>query len=238
RCLFGFGESDSDNRVHDALAQALKNPLLDRGRALANAAHVLVQIAGGPGMTLSEVEILMHELGRHVNDQTQILFGTAVDGRMGNRLSVTIISSLAANSDSLQETKPAQRSVSMPPVWQQQQEPPPKVDVVPEPTVTETRSKPADLVPFEQPAPAVIEPLPPVPVAKKPASAPRLIAPKEKQLPTEEAKPAAEKSVQAKQEVLQFEPATRGRFEKSEPTIVEGQDLDVPTFLRKNIRVK
>ena len=148
RCLFGFGESDSDNRAHDALAQALKNPLLDRGRALANAAHVLVQIAGGPGMTLSEVEILMHELGRHVNDQTQILFGTAVDGRMGNRLSVTIISSLAANSDSIQQTKPAQSNVSMPPVWEQPQEPPPKIDIVPEPAVTEARSKPADLVPI------------------------------------------------------------------------------------------
>jgi cell division protein FtsZ len=238
RCLFGFGESDSDNRAHDALAQALKNPLLDRGRALANAAHVLVQIAGGPGMTLSEVEILMHELGRHVNDQTQILFGTAVDGRMGNRLSVTIISSLASDSDSIQQIKPAQSSVSTPTVWERPQELPPKIEVVPEPTVTETRSKPADLVPFEQPAPAAIEPPPPVPVSKKLASAPRLIASKEKQLPTEEGKPAAEKSVQAKQEVLQFEPVTRGRFEKSEPTIVEGQDLDVPTFLRKNIRVK
>src|SRR6266487_3480627 len=37
RCLFGFGESDSDNRAHDALAQALKNPLMDRGRMLAAA---------------------------------------------------------------------------------------------------------------------------------------------------------------------------------------------------------
>src|SRR5207244_6551673 len=125
-------ESDSDNRAHDALTQALKNPLMDRGRMLADASHVLVHVAGGPAMTLSEVEILMHELGRHVNDHTQILFGTAVDGRMGNRLSVTIISSLAADSDSIQQTKPAQSSVSMPPVWQQQQEPPPKIDVVPE----------------------------------------------------------------------------------------------------------
>ncbi|HEX8280944.1 MAG TPA: cell division protein FtsZ, partial [Chthoniobacterales bacterium] len=31
RCLFGYGESDSDNRAHDALTQALKNPLMDRG---------------------------------------------------------------------------------------------------------------------------------------------------------------------------------------------------------------
>src|SRR6266550_1912900 len=35
RCLFGFGEADSDNRAHDALTQALKNPLMDRGRMLA-----------------------------------------------------------------------------------------------------------------------------------------------------------------------------------------------------------
>ena len=59
RCLFGFGESDSDNRAHDALTQALKNPLMDKGRMLADAANVLVQVAGGPGMTLSEVEILI-----------------------------------------------------------------------------------------------------------------------------------------------------------------------------------
>src|SRR5438094_4265794 len=38
RCLFGFGDSDSDNRAHDALAQALKSPLMDRGRTLADAA--------------------------------------------------------------------------------------------------------------------------------------------------------------------------------------------------------
>ena len=74
---------------------------MDKGRMLADAAHVLVQVTGGPSMTLSEVEILMQELNRHVNERTQILFGTAVDGRMGNRLSVTIISSLAGESDAL-----------------------------------------------------------------------------------------------------------------------------------------
>src|SRR3954466_12025140 len=92
-CLFGFGESESDNRAHDALTQALKNPLMDRGRMLADAANVLVHVAGGPGMTLSEVEVLMQELGRHVNEQTQILFGAVVDGRLGDRLNVTVISS-------------------------------------------------------------------------------------------------------------------------------------------------
>jgi cell division protein FtsZ len=253
RCLFGFGESDSDNRAHDALAQALKNPLMDRGRMLADAAHVLVQVAGGPAMTLSEVEILMNELGRHVRDHTQILFGTAVDGRMGNRLSVTIISSLAADDAIESETMRAPREPFLappPPILEQPHPAPPNVDTLPdhrgdkdssggepEPVIEEVQPGPKDLIPFQQPATTQSVPEP-APAIKKPAPAPRLIPPKRKPVPTNEPKPPAEKLVQAKQEVLQFEPVTRGRFEKSEPTIIEGQDLDVPTFLRKNIRVK
>jgi len=244
RCLFGFGESDTDNRAHDALTQALKNPLMDKGRMLSEAAHVLVQVAGGPGMTLSEVEILMRELGRHVRDHTQIVFGTAVDGKMGNRLSVTIISSLASeDSIATQDTSPPPEPFLAPPpaiLEQVEEQPPapPKIDIVPEiESAALPEPAPDDLIAVEPPVAAEAPPPPvPAPSIKKPA--PRLIPPKKKPVMEKEAKPPKEKSVQAKQEVLQFEPVTRGRFEKSEPTIVEGQDLDIPTFLRKNIRVK
>src|SRR5213082_647484 len=236
RCLFGFGESDSDNRAHDALAQALKNPLMDRGRMLADAARVLVQVAGGPGMTLSEVEILMQELGRHVNEQTQILFVTAVDGRMGNRLSVTIISSLAADEDSIPEQVYRDQSSmpAMPPVWGQSQGGSLKTHIESEPTSVEG-SQSAEAIPIDESAPVDTAPPLTAPVLNKPE--PRLITPQPKPARMKEEKPS-EKNVQAKQEVLQFEPVTRGRFEKSEPTIVEGEDLDVPTYLRKNIKVK
>src|SRR5256885_12393253 len=30
RCLFGFGEAEGDNRPHEAVARALRNPLMDR----------------------------------------------------------------------------------------------------------------------------------------------------------------------------------------------------------------
>src|SRR3989440_3740021 len=241
RCLFGFGESDSDNRAHDALTQALKNPLMDKGRMLSEAAHVLVQVAGGPGMTLSEVEILMRELGRHVRDHTQIVFGTAVDGKMGNRLSVTIISSLASEDSIAAEAAPPQPEpfLAPPPAILEQVEelPPPKIDITPEPEIAAPAQPAAgDLIPFEQPTAAETPRPTLLPSIKKPA--PRLIPPKKKPVVEKETKPAKEKFVQAKQEVLQFEPVTRGRFEKSEPTIVEGQDLDIPTFMRKNIRVK
>jgi len=48
-----------------------------------------------------------------------------------------------------------------------------------------------------------------------------------------EAKTASPK---VKQEDLPLEPIARGRFEKVEPTIVEGEDLDVPTFLRRKLK--
>jgi cell division protein FtsZ len=250
-CLFGFGESDSDNRAHDALTQALKNPLMDKGRMLSEAAHVLVQVAGGPGMTLSEVEILMRELGRHVRDHTQIVFGTAVDGKMGNRLSVTIISSLASDDSPAGQNAPLMPEpfLAPPPAILEQVEEPPSPPPTPKsepPSIDAAASLPEavpataspsanELIPFQQPTVEKESPTP-VPSVKKPA--PRLIPPKKKPLTEKEPPKPKEKYVYAKQEVLQFEPVTRGRFEKSEPTIVEGQDLDVPTFLRKNIKVK
>jgi cell division protein FtsZ len=235
RCLFGFGESDSDNRAHDALTQALKNPLMDRGRKLSDAVRVLVHIVGGPGMTLAEVEILMQELCRHIDEQTQILFGTAVDSRMGNRLSVTIISSLSAEVDlATGATVPLQVAAPSLPTWEQRSESQidaPESVPMPEPPP----APPIDFVPIEQ-QPSIEKPAPPETSSSKKPELPSVVE-QRRTAPVRKSNPVEEKSP-AKQEVLQFEPVTRGRFEKSEPTIVEGEDLDVPTYLRKKIKVK
>ena len=246
RCLFAYGESDSDNRAHDALTLALKNPLMDRGRMLADATNVLVQVAGGPGVTLSEVEILMQELGRHVNDQTQILFGAAVDARLGDRLSVTIISSLSAEQDVLPQMPAVPGSASTAtPLRERYHAPEPEPEIHAEEPTLEIQSH-EETIQFDEPVPTEATPIV-THVSNEPAVVPvrngepeaRLIAPDEKPVIWKEEKTPVEKSATpAKQEVLQFEPVTRGRFEKSEPTIVEGEDLDVPTYLRKNIKVK
>ena len=261
RCLFGYGESDSDNRAHDALTQALKNPLMDRGRMLADASHVLVQVSGGPGMTLTEVEILMQDLGKHIRDETQIIFGTTVDSRMGNRLSVTLISSLASEEEEVARPIPAKPArvpkpkraapplepepviPAEPPIWEQQPEEMPVI--ASETAVVEQTAFTPELIETEEPEPAqpvwpepIAEIVPEEPAIDEQPPQPRVILPKKKPTIFSEPKPVAEKKPQARQEMMQFEPVTRGRFEKSEPTIVEGQDLDVPTFLRKNVRVK
>jgi cell division protein FtsZ len=217
----------------------------------------------------------MQELNRHVGDETQILFGTAVDGRMGNRMAVTLISSLAADGTVVERpvfTPPAAapKPTYVPPPAPQPAAAPAAplaidddveemmfaAESLPEPerplkTIEAKMAAPEpqpDLLQPEESEPEFIEdePEPIAEAAPPPAmlepepEQPRVILPAKKKLaPPKELKPAAvEKIVQAKQEVLQFESVTRGRFEKSEPTIVEGQDLDVPTFLRKNVRVK
>ncbi len=261
RCLFGYGESDSDNRAHEALALALKNPLMNRGRMLSDANHVLVQISGGPGMTLTEVEIVMQELNRHVEDHTQILFGTSVDGKMGNRLSVTLISSISAEgpAESASSAPPIRTARPIAPVTSPYIEPPvpamPEVispateyaiPVLPEAGAAKNSELPKEPIvkasgEMAEVTPAAAEVTPPPPPARKerrpvPIREPEVASPE----PAAVKPPLAKKDkyVQARQEVMQFEPITRGRFEKSEPTIVEGQDLDVPTYLRKNVRVK
>jgi cell division protein FtsZ len=260
RCVFGFGESDSDNRAHDALTQALKNPLMDRGRMLAGASHVLVQVSGGPGMTLTEVEILMQDLGKHIRDDTQIIFGTAVDSRMGNRLSVTLISSLAGEEAAPAPAKKAPRVAKAatppplpepepvvlpePPIWEQREDTSPPVTAEEPGAVSEQAAFTPELIQSEEVEPAepveveTLSSLPEEPQIEEAPPQPRVILPRKKPTIFSEPKPVVEKKPLAKQEVMQFEPVTRGRFEKSEPTIVEGQDLDVPTFLRKNVRVK
>src|ERR1043166_6527758 len=238
RCLFGYGESDSDNRAHDALTQALKNPLMDRGRMLADATNVLVQVGGGPGMTLSEVETLMQELGRHVSDQTQILFGAVVDARLGDRLNVTIISSLSAEEEAvLLHVPPVATKVSAAsPVLEQYQTAVSESEIQPEePSVEPSHIQ--GTVPFEEPVaaelPSVATPTfsdMPVTAIRNGEPEPAISNPQEKSPPSKEQKAPGEKSATpAKQEVLQFEPVTRGRFEKSEPTTNKVEDHDTTT---------
>ena len=57
------------------LTRALKSPLLDSGQMLSHCGNLLVNISGGPRLTLAHVQAVMEELGRFVKDRTQILFG-------------------------------------------------------------------------------------------------------------------------------------------------------------------
>ena len=151
-CVFGYGEADGDNRAHEALARALKNPLMDKGRMLESARNVLVNVAGGPNMTLNEVQILMEELNRHISDQTRVLFGAAVDPALGQKITVTILSALQVEAPPVVELRPrpAPRVESSPVST-------PPVPTIPAPSV-ERVAPPPPPEPEPEPEPIILEP--------------------------------------------------------------------------------
>ena len=239
RCLFGYGESDTANRAHEALARALKNPLMGKGRTLADAPAILVHVAGGPDLTLNEITILMDEFNRHVSDTTRIHFGVATDAKLGQRLCVTIITSTgapipaaapAARPALTREPAPApaepaprtpdRRSTApapeprLPPVYEDE----PLIDTEEAPEHDE------ELEPQWQPAAEA------APVTRTPHLT--------RKAPMEKFTSATAAKKEEKAEQMSLEPVNRGRFEKAQPTIVDGKDLDIPTFLRKNLTVK
>jgi cell division protein FtsZ len=234
RCLFGYGEAEGDHSAHQALERALKSPLMDRGRMLADVQNVLIQVAGGPQLTLNEVQILMEEFNRHISDTTRVLFGAAIDPHLGNRLAVTILSSLDADGavhspvvrGAVSHPAPARHIPAERPAVEEPLRVPDSMDLPPQDPLEEA-------LPAETFSDAELPvPQPERPIVSRPAGAPVRPAPR----PTAAEVVAAKR--ETRQEQMQFEPVTRGRFEKSEPTIVDGQDLDVPTFLRRNVRPK
>jgi len=234
RALFGYGDAEGENRAHDALARALKNPLMNRGELLEEAFHAIVHIRGGTNVTFGEVQIIMEELNRHISDQTHLFMGIAIEARMGNQLSVSILSALGDSSK-----KPVQQ-IAAKPAGSLNSAPTqtPKTRALLPPSVSESapaisNGDPPGATSDQQEAP------------KQELNLPRGENELQKPAPTRalfKSEPKTQNPVsrkaEVKQETLQFEPVSRGRFEKSEPTIIDGQDLDVPTFLRKNVKIK
>ena len=211
-CLFGTGASAGDNRAHEALERALKSPLLDRGRLLDDAASVLVHLSGPPSLSFAEVGAIMQEIARQASEGSMLHLGVSTLPDKNAPVVVTILAKAGA------VTVPAAAPVVRP-----RRAPSPERPPKPEPAPVEQELPSA-------PEPPVAEKPEPEPAPVRPAPPPRPAPPQpSKQSPSPAPKPAASK---IKQETLQFEPVARGRFEKIEPTIVEGEDLDVPTFLR------
>jgi cell division protein FtsZ len=212
---------------------------MDRGRMLDESHNVLVNVAGGPDMTLNEVQLLMEALTKQTGEDTQVLFGSCVDPSLSGRMSVTVISSAAmaaAANGAAPEFVPHIVPIPVPaPALARHEEDaqPAASGCEPEEEAEPAIAASAEASAEDQQQASLIDLAPPVRVPRAPRQ-PRVVATATD--PQSEA-PAANGRREERQETLQFEPVTRGRFEKSEPTIVDGQDLDVPTFLRRNMRV-
>lgn len=234
--LFGRGEATGDNRAHESLERALKSPLLDRGRLLAESHAVIAHISGPTSLSFSEVAAIMREIAKYTAEESHIFLGVTTRSDPSSPVCVTLFGNYATNGATpVKAHAPREREIfGRTTIREIEERPPvPSVSARSEAPVAE---EPSPLF-TETPAPAPAEEAAPPPVRAE-KSVPRTNVRETRPAPAANKPPSIAVPPKVKQETLQFESVTRGRFEKSEPTIVEGEDLDVPTFLRMRGKTK
>jgi cell division protein FtsZ len=201
-----------------------------------------------------EIELLMQGLQKFVPEDAHLLFGAAIDPSLGGALSLTLISSLPDGSflPTVRELPaacelPAEKTFPEPAAKPQAQpEEAPLFTATPstEKKTPEPENSPAPSSPAAEPsglelfesAPAA-PPRQEEPIALA-APEPEPAAPLKRGKKPSEAEPDPQKvklsvKVTGTQSELSLDSVPRGRFEGENPNVFEGEDLDLPPFLRK-----
>ncbi len=87
--LIGVGESDSANRAEEAVEKALHNPLLDVD--ISNASGALVNIIGGPNLSLEESKKVIEKIGNSLGEEARLIWGAQISPDMDKTLRVMLI---------------------------------------------------------------------------------------------------------------------------------------------------
>ena len=88
-CAIGVGDSDSQNRVEEAVRRALSNPLLDI--SYDGATGALINIVGGPDLTLDEVNRIGETITDALDPEANVIWGARIQDDMKGKLRVMTI---------------------------------------------------------------------------------------------------------------------------------------------------
>ncbi|MDD1719034.1 MAG: cell division protein FtsZ [Methanoregulaceae archaeon] len=87
--MIGVGESDSEDKAADSVKKAIRSPLLDVDISGANAA--LVNVIGGPDMTMAEAEGVVQEVYNRIDPNARIIWGAQVDPQMQDKMRTMLV---------------------------------------------------------------------------------------------------------------------------------------------------
>ena len=90
KAMMGTGEADGETRAIAAAEAAISNPLLD-DITMKGARGVLINITGGPDMTLFEVDEAANRIREEVDSEANIVFGSTFDDAMEGLLRVSVV---------------------------------------------------------------------------------------------------------------------------------------------------
>ncbi len=87
--VIGVGEGSGDRKAEDAVRKAISNPLLDVD--IKGGSGALIQITGGPDMTLAEANLAGELITKELKNDAQVIWGAHVDKEMEGRMRVIAI---------------------------------------------------------------------------------------------------------------------------------------------------
>ena len=178
KAMMGTGEASGDGRAIESAESAIANPLLD-DVSMRGARGVLINITGGPDMTLFEVDEAANRIREEVDTDANIIFGSTFDEKLEGMMRVSIVATgIDANADAM----PRSPMISL--VHDSEQSKVKQVEEAPETAPVMDATPPADKAPAAAaPAPAAAatpapQPQTATPVAEAPSTASPFIPPK------------------------------------------------------------
>lgn len=87
--LMGIGSASGENRTEEATKKAISSPLLET--SIDGAEQVLLNITGGPDLSLFEAQAASQIVTEAANDDVNIIFGTSIDNDLQDGVRVTVI---------------------------------------------------------------------------------------------------------------------------------------------------
>jgi cell division protein FtsZ len=90
RALMGTGYGKGDKRAIEAAQQAISSPLLE-DVSINGATGILLNITGGPDLTLAEMNEACSLIAEAADPEANIIFGSVIDAHAGDEVRITVI---------------------------------------------------------------------------------------------------------------------------------------------------
>jgi cell division protein FtsZ len=88
--IMGTGMASGENRAVEAAQRAISSPLLE-DNTIQGARGILLNITGGPDMSLYEVNEASSLIQEEADEDANIIFGTVIDQNMHDEIRITVI---------------------------------------------------------------------------------------------------------------------------------------------------
>jgi cell division protein FtsZ len=147
--LMAIGRGSGANRAADAAQMAIASPLLDV--SISGAKGVLFNITGGRNLGLQELNAAAQIIRGVVDPDAEIIFGTAIDPKIGDEVKITVIATGFARPvavSPIPEEYRRQPPLDDRPVTVAAIEPEPEVETAPQPAAVEPNPNDMELPTF------------------------------------------------------------------------------------------